>query len=413
MIIPSIDLENGQAVQKVQGKETVLVSEREPIDLAREFNRYGPVAVIDLDAALGQGSNLALVRQLCRVAEVHAGGGLRNEAGIDTMLRAGASQVIIGTAATPELLAKFPADRIIVAVDHHDGTVLDHGWTKATSETVLERGQRLAPYCGGFLCTAVKVEGTMQGLPLDVAQQLRTLTGRPVTVAGGTRNTEDCVRAARAGLDVQVGRSLYSGELNLNDTVVRSLDWSKYPDLLIPTIAQDDLTGQILIHAYSSRNSLRRALQQGTGTYFSRSRNEIWTKGLTSGHTQEIVAVRFDCDRDALLFRVRQTGPACHTGSHSCFGARQFSLDALQQTLRQRIEAGDPSSYTVRLAHDPDLNDAKIMEEAQEVCVAPDDDNLVWEVADVLYHMMVRLTARGIPWSAVLAELAGRERPPK
>jgi phosphoribosylformimino-5-aminoimidazole carboxamide ribonucleotide (ProFAR) isomerase len=319
MIIPSIDIIDGKAVQLRQGKEHVLTAERDPVDLAKEFNRYGEVAVIDLDAALGKGDNLELISRICRVADCRVGGGIRDKERGQEILRAGASQIIIGTAAEPGLLKEFPPEKIIVALDHRGGEVLDKGWTRGTGETIIDRAERLKEFCGGFLVTFVEDEGGMGGMDLEALEELKKQLPGKLTVAGGVAETEEVIAISKLGLDVQVGMSLYTGKLDLAESVVGSIDFGKMP--LVPTITQDE-TGQVLMLAYSSPDSLRKALNEGKGVYYSRSREELWEKGLTSGHTQELVSCRTDCDRDALLFSVRQTGVACHKGSYSCFGGR-------------------------------------------------------------------------------------------
>ncbi|MCA9791066.1 MAG: phosphoribosyl-ATP diphosphatase [Candidatus Eremiobacteraeota bacterium] len=315
MLVCSIDIMNGAAVQLRQGKEHVLTSPTPPLELAREFNRYGEVAVIDLDAALGKGDNLELLCELCRVADVRAGGGIRDLDRAKRLLRAGARQLIIGTAATPEFLAKLPAERVSVAIDHVGGKVVDHGWTASTGEDLLTRANRLAPHCGAFLCTFVEDEGGMQGLNLTEVERLGRELPHPVTFAGGVRSAQDVVGVSRLGHDVQVGMALYTGALSPASVVVDCLDWEKCPQM--PTVVSDGK--QVLMLAYSTPESLARALSEGKGIYFSRSRNQLWEKGLSSGHTQRLVSCRTDCDRDALLALVEQTGPACHTGRRSCF----------------------------------------------------------------------------------------------
>jgi phosphoribosyl-ATP pyrophosphohydrolase len=407
MIIPSIDIQDGKAVQLRQGKELVLTADRDPVDLAREFNRYGEVAVIDLDAALGKGDNLGLVRRICRVAQTRVGGGIRDEDRARKVLRAGADRIIVGTAAEPELLKKFPPERVIVAIDNRRGEVVDRGWTRGTGEDPLDRAARLAPWCGGFLCTFVEREGGLGGMDLGEVEKFREKVGGRLTVAGGVADTAEAVRLNRLGLDVQVGISLYRGFLNLADVVVGSVDFEKIP--LVPTVVQDE-AGQVLMLAYSSPESLRRALVEGKGIYYSRSRQELWEKGLTSGNTQELVSCRADCDRDALLFTVRQTGPACHTGEETCFGGRRFTLEQLFGILASRRENLPEGSYSARMFKDRGALLGKIREEAEEVITAETRDDRVWEIADVLYFLSLLAVDEGIGFAELEAELGGRRR---
>lgn len=412
MIIPSIDLMDGKAVQLRQGKDLILTEDRDPVELAREFNRYGEVAVIDLDAAMGKGDNIDLVRRICRVADVRAGGGIRTPERGRELLRAGAKRIIVGTAATPEFLQNFPAERVMVAIDHKDGEVVDKGWTEGTGENFIDRANRLAPYCGSFLCTFVAEEGTMQGMNQDKLKQVQEEIHKPVTVAGGVASTEEVIAISKLGLDVQVGMALYTGKIDLAEAVAGSLDFAKAPQM--PTIVQDD-AGQVLMLAYSTPESLKLALKEGRGIYFSRSRNELWRKGETSGNMQELTACRTDCDRDALLFTVKQTGvAACHTGAYSCFGsglkAREFSLPALFDTLRKRREELPEGSYSAKLFTNKELLLRKLMEEAFEVTRAETRQDAIWEIADTLYFLSVTAATQDIAWSELEAELGGRHR---
>lgn len=410
MIVCSIDLKGGEAVQLRQGKEHVLTSPRHPLELAAEFNRYGEIAVIDLDAALGIGDNMDLIYKMCRVADVRAGGGIRDEARGSAYLRAGAQKIIIGTAAEPELLSKFPADRVMVALDHNKkGEVLDRGWTHKTGENLIERANRLAPYCSGFLCTFVENEGGMSGLELQQVEELKAKIPHPITIAGGTSTSTEVAKFSKLGCDVQVGMALYLGLLNPVDAILESLDFSKQSDGLIPTVVQE-VSGQVLMLAYSSEESLRQALTDGKGVYFSRSRNEIWEKGKTSGNSQELIACRTDCDRDALIFTVTQKGPACHTGQHACFGLKHFSMHTLFDVLKSRRKDLPESSYSAKFFKDRKKLVRKIMEEAFEVATSHSQENLRWEIADALYFMSLLAVDEGLEWSDVIGELRGRHR---
>jgi phosphoribosyl-ATP pyrophosphohydrolase/phosphoribosyl-AMP cyclohydrolase len=398
---------DGKAVQLQQGRKKVLTSKRDPVELAREFNRFGEVAVIDLDAALGRGDNLELVRKICRVADVRAGGGIRDIERGRELLKVGASCIIIGTAATPEFLKNFPKERVQVALDHRNGKILDKGWTRNTGEDIFKRAKRLAPYCRGFLCTFVEGEGCMRGLNREFAETLQKKIKKPLTIAGGIKNTEEAADFVKMGFDVQVGMSLYKGELDLAAGVVGSVDFEKSP--LVPTIVQDE-AGRILMLAYSNRESLGKALRKGKGIYYSRSRRKIWVKGETSGNTQELISCRLDCDRDTLLFTVRQKGPACHTGSYSCFGPKRFRMQDLFIVLKSRKKELPAGSYTTKLLKDAKLLNRKIMEEAFEVTDASGTRELAWETADVIYHMAVLCTREGLDWRMIEAELGGRSR---
>ncbi|MBI5498873.1 MAG: phosphoribosyl-ATP diphosphatase [Deltaproteobacteria bacterium] len=410
MIVPSIDLMGGRAVQLRRGRTKVL-ERRDVLGLARRFRTYGPIAVIDLDAALGRGDNLALIRRICAEAECRVGGGIRTVERAREVLAAGAAQLIVGTKAERSFLAQLPKDRVIVAVDAVRGTVVDRGWRRRTRATPEARARELSPYCAGFLFTVVEREGGLGGTDLDAIRRVRAATELPLTAAGGITTEEEILRLDRLGIDAQVGMAIYTGKLDLPSAFAALIDFGKDPRGLVPTVVVDE-RGNVLTLAYSSRRSLVRALRTRRGVYESRSRGRIWVKGETSGHVQELRRVEADCDRDALVFVVRQTGVACHTGSYSCFGTGRprFETGLLYDTLRSRIAEGGEESYTVRLARSPRLLRRKVMEEAYELVEAVTGEERVHEAADLVYHTLALLAAEGVGWDEVLRRLEARRR---
>ncbi len=197
---------------------------------------------------------------------------------------------------------------------------------------------------------------------------------------------------------------------------------------LIPTIIQDAKTGQVLTHAYMSPESLRRTLESDQVWFYSRSRQELWHKGATSGNYLNVKEVRTDCDADAILVKVEPTGPACHTGETSCFftpveeepsGYKRTEggvgiLEELFAVIQARKETMPEDSYTARLLKEGTPKVAqKVVEEAGETAIAAtqgDKEQLIREVADLLYHSLVLLAASGVRPKAVWQELASRRR---
>jgi len=216
--------------------------------------------------------------------------------------------------------------------------------------------------------------------------------------------------------------------LNYNgDTVMNKIDWDKNP--LIPAIAQDATTNEVLMLAYMNKEALELTLQTGYAHYFSRSKQRIWKKGESSNHTQEIVDVLLDCDSDTIVLKVNQNGVACHTGRRSCFftsikedkviidqevntDAIYGVVDTLYHTILERKNApASQKSWTKKLLDDKELLLSKIREEADEVCVAIDkesDEQVIYESADLLYHTLVGLGYRNISPDRVKQELARR-----
>jgi phosphoribosyl-ATP pyrophosphohydrolase/phosphoribosyl-AMP cyclohydrolase len=190
---------------------------------------------------------------------------------------------------------------------------------------------------------------------------------------------------------------------------------------LVPCIAQDWQTGEVLMFAYMNSEALERTRATGEVHYWSRSRNELWHKGATSGNVQKLKGLRVDCDRDVLLALVEPAGPACHTGERSCFFTGDLTpkaphevLPGLERTIEQRAAAADASSsYTAKLLADPALAGAKVEEEAEEVVRAvreESDARVANEAADVLYHLAVLLRSRGLSFADAERVLDERSR---
>ena len=408
MLIPSIDIQGGKAVQLRRGKELVLTSDKNPRDLAREFGRVGEVAVIDLDAAMGKGDNLALVEELCGLAPCRVGGGIRTIDRAQRLLRAGARKLIIGTMADPVFLSELPPGRVIVALDADGGKVVDQGWTNSTGETPIDRARRLAPLVSGFLYTLVDLEGTEQGIDLTRVKALAEATKIPITAAGGITKVSEVAALDQMGVDAQVGMALYQGRFTAAECLVAVMDFARDRGY-VPTIVQDVRDGRVLMFSRSTPETLREAIEKGEVILHSRKRGR-WRKGEESGNTQKLVRVEVDCDRDTLLFHVEPSGPACHTGKESCFGERPFSLERLQEIISHRRSAPPRTSYTQALLSDPVTRKAKLLEEAAELADAPTHENARWEAADLLYHALVEMGARGLKLSEVISELEARQR---
>lgn len=204
---------------------------------------------------------------------------------------------------------------------------------------------------------------------------------------------------------------------------------------LVPAVVQDVQSKEVLMMAYMNRESLQLSVETGVTWYWSRSRNELWNKGATSGHTQRIVSMAYDCDGDTLVVKVEQKGPACHTGRYSCFfnpvevsgntapaeavqttADRFATLGQLESVIAERYAERPDGSYTTYLFEKGvDKILKKVGEEASEVIIAAknkDNDELRSEVSDLIFHLMVLLRERGLPLDDVIREINGRHGKP-
>ncbi len=222
--------------------------------------------------------------------------------------------------------------------------------------------------------------------------------------------------------------TVLSGDSTLrNGEIIMNIDWNKNP--LIPAIAQDAQTNDVLMLAYMNEEAFNLTLSTGYAHYFSRSKQRIWKKGESSGHTQEVKDVLLDCDADTVVLKIKQNGVACHTGRRSCFFTSVLQdkvildkevdtdaiygvVDTLYHTILERKNTPtEQKSWTKKLLDDKALMLSKIREEADEVCVAIDeesDEQVIYEAADLLYHTLVGLGYREISPDRVKQELARR-----
>ena len=429
MVISSIDLKNGHVVQLKNGKDLML--ERDDADsLIRQFDTYGEVAVIDLDAALGNVDangntvNTPLLKSLLRHGNVRTGGGIRTVKRARELVSLGAEKVIIGSAAWKsapvagesvlnedflnELAAAIGKDRIIISVDAINGKIAVKGWTETVDIPLIEGAKQAEKFCSELLFTCVEKEGCMQGTNMDYAKQLREAVKCRVVVAGGVSSVEEIAALERLHCDVQLGMALYTNKVNLTDAFVACLDFEKTP--LIPVIAQS-VNGDVLMQGFANADAVRKTFDCGKLTFWSRSRNELWTKGETSGNFLDVVRLRADCDRDSILATVLPTGPACHTGSWTCYGTdpgEKSSMGRLYNIIADRFANPKPGSYTATL--DAKRVREKVEEEAEELCEADTRDEVIWEAADLLYFVNVLMYKEGVSWKDVYDELDRRHK---
>ena len=226
MIIPCIDLMDGKVVQLVQGREKALEGDS-PLAMLKKFAGFPEIQVIDLDAAIGKGSNDDIVRLLAGKARVRVGGGVRSAERAAKLVEQGAHRVIIGTAAfhkngvnrefLEEAGAAIGSERILVALDSKEGKIVVKGWRESLDLTAEEVIREIEPYCGGFLCTYVDKEGMMQGTDLDWFLRLRQSTSNEVTAAGGITTLDDVRSLLAINVHAALGMAIYTGRLDLDE----------------------------------------------------------------------------------------------------------------------------------------------------------------------------------------------------
>ncbi|MCI5523677.1 MAG: bifunctional phosphoribosyl-AMP cyclohydrolase/phosphoribosyl-ATP diphosphatase HisIE [Spirochaetia bacterium] len=432
MVIASIDMKDGHVVQLKNGKDLML--QRDDADaLINGFNKYGEVAVIDLDAAMGNTNekgntpNTELLKSLLRKGNVRAGGGIRSVKKARELISLGAEKVIIGSAAwnsnrqnesdpilnvefLEELTKAIGRQRIIISVDAINGKIAVKGWKETVNISLIEGAKEAEKYASELLFTCVEKEGCMEGTDMEQVKALRSAVKCRVVAAGGVNSLEQITELEKLGCDVQLGMALYTGVVNLKDAFISCLNFEKV-DGMIPVIAQS-VNGEVLMMGYSNREAFEKTFETGKLTFFSRTRNVLWTKGETSGHFLQVVKLRADCDRDTVLATVIPHGGACHTGSWTCFGSQpdeRSTLERLYAVISERFANPRPGSYTATL-NDKRVRE-KVMEEAEELTDdAETKEDVIWEAADLLYFVSVLMYKEGVSWQDVYNELDRRHK---
>ncbi len=224
MLIPSIDLMGGRIVQLVQGEKKALEFDDFEVWVER-FSSYPVVQLVDLDAAMGKGSNRQLIAEFCRKLPCQVGGGIRSIDEAATIFDCGARKTIIGSSLikdgavdtdfAKQLSDRFGPERLIFAVDSRNGRVAIHGWKTITETPPADMMRELEPFCSAFLYTNIETEGLMRGIPLDTVRQLRQITSRRLIAAGGITTASEIEELDQMGVDAVVGMAIYSGLLKI------------------------------------------------------------------------------------------------------------------------------------------------------------------------------------------------------
>ncbi|MGI5070791.1 bifunctional phosphoribosyl-AMP cyclohydrolase/phosphoribosyl-ATP diphosphatase HisIE [Treponema pectinovorum] len=431
MVIASIDMKDGHVVQLKNGRDLVLQRD-DAENLISEFNRYGEVAIIDLDQAFGNADekgetkNTQLFQHLLRKGNVRVGGGINTVKKARELISLGAEKVIIGSAAwnssikdgesvlneniLQELNDAIGKERVIISVDAIHGKIAVKGWTQTVDVSLVEGAKQAEKFCSELLFTCVEKEGCMEGTDMQLVEELRKAVKCRVVVAGGVNSIEQIVQLEKLGCDVQLGMALYTGVVNLKDAFINCLNYEKTGGL-IPVIAQSP-SGEVLMMGYANKEAFAKSFETRRLTFFSRTKNRLWTKGEESQHYLDLIKMRADCDRDTVLATVFPNGGVCHTGSYTCFCSEvdaKSNLERLYATVAERFANPRPGSYTATL--DAKRVREKIKEEAEELTDEAESKNdIIWEVTDLIYFMSVLMYKEGVTWQDIYNELDKRHK---
>lgn len=455
-LYPAIDVKDGQCVRLKKGlfNEVTVYSER-PYEIAKGFEEAGAqfIHTVDLDGALkGHGVNAETIKKICSSVNVpvQMGGGIRTLENIQEVLDLGVYRVIIGTKAVenPDFIKaaidRFGAEHIVVGVDAKDGLVAIEGWEKVSDKTALSLALAMKDIgVQTIVYTDISKDGMLTGPNVEQTKILSDKTGIDIIASGGMSCMDDLTHINDAGIHgAIIGKAIYEKRIDLKEAVnlfESGASYSKasampkadilFKDLkldangLIPVVVQDYVNGEVLMLAYMNEEAYNKTLETGIMTYYSRSRQELWIKGLTSGHFQYVRSIEIDCDNDTLLAKVKQIGAACHTGNKSCFYRNLVSTEYAQtnplkvfnnvmsiiEDRKQHPKEGSYTNYLFDKGIDKILK--KCGEEATEVIIAaknPDPEEIKYEISDFLYHVMVLMVLKGVTWEDIVKELANR-----
>ncbi|MDO4284373.1 MAG: bifunctional phosphoribosyl-AMP cyclohydrolase/phosphoribosyl-ATP diphosphatase HisIE [Eubacteriales bacterium] len=424
--IPCIYLKEGKAVKGLQDPTIVSL---DPVALAGSYNNGNADGLLIFDQSNTDAEHeeaLDLIKEICgqvKIPVIGAGNVKRME-DVKKLLYAGCQMAALNyskpenVAITKEVSEKFGKDRIAACY--------------RAADAVTEHKELIAAYVEKMILideTAIKEALAIKDIPTIISlpevsldkildfftyENIDGITGNAVNEnIGELRNIK--VLCRENGITV-----------NLHEAKLAWSDFKLNSDGQLPVVVQEADTDEVLMVAYMNEEAYNLTVATGRMTYFSRSRQSLWIKGETSGHFQYVKSLTADCDRDTLLAKVDQIGPACHTGSHSCFfnevavyGAPENNpqkvLEQVYGTILDRREHPKEGSYTNYLFEKGiDKMLKKLGEESTEIVIAaknPNANEIKYEMADYLYHMMVVMAEKGVTWRDITEELARRERP--
>ena len=403
-----------------------------PVEEAKFYNDTGADAVAFFDSKAsreGLEKNIPIIKAIAREVDIPiiACGGVRRLEDVKKLLYAGASKVCMKSAPLEDISIvkeasdRFGSERIIVTIDLtecEDPVAYGKALKEAgAGELLLVHYGKLNRY--NEYVKEVKKE---VGLPIIVSSY--STDGQEIADLLKDTGAETISLYNLEQHDVMQLKQICAASgvpVNLYESAVPFSEFKKDDMGLVPCIVQDYKTKDVLMMAYMNEESFAKTLETGRMTYFSRSRNELWVKGETSGHFQYVKSLSIDCDKDTILAKVSQVGAACHTGNRSCFYTplveKEYDdtnpltvFQDVYNVIMDRKEHPKEGSYTNYLFEKGiDKILKKVGEEATEVVIAaknPDKDELKYEISDLLYHLMVLMAERDTTWTEVIRELA-------
>ena len=422
--VACIYLDQGQAVKGFRDK-TVIAAD--PIELAITYTDQDVDAIIVFDFSTDDASHEESISLIKKMAEkvsvpIYGAGNIKRMEDVKKILYAGCKKAILnfGKQTNQEIIEevskKFGRDKIAAAISSDDNFEINKDLLEQYADELILLDEHALKNCLG--ATSLPMITLLPEISLE--KMLTILEKENVSGVSGNivnENTKEIAALKQICMEKGMKVHVFEAKMDFSEFKLNS-------EGLITVVVQDYKTNQVLMVAYMNEEAYYKTLQTRKMTYYSRSRNELWIKGLTSGHFQYVKGLSIDCDNDTLLAKVSQVGAACHTGNYSCFyrdlieeekESIENPLEVFEQVFsvikdrKIHPKEGSYTNYLFDKGVDKILK--KLGEEATEIVIAsknPNPDEIKYEISDFLYHMMVLMAEKGITWEEITTELANR-----
>lgn len=423
-LIPAIYLLDGNTVEDFRNTAE---TGQNPVELAKYYSDAGADAIFVFglsDTDDGHEADIAALKEMARNVDIplYAGGRVKKVEDIKKYLYAGATKAILNYAKqsnldlTEEVSKRFGKDKIMVSIDNVE--------CLNTNKALIEEFASEIIYVYADKVDDVKQVNALTNIPVQVLWSSEE--DKMIELLQFDNVSGMCSKTLNQDTDylaLKASAKKAGIPMNLNEPTMVWNDFKLNSDGLLPVIVQDYKTEEVLMMAYMNEEAYNNTIATGRMTYYSRSRQELWVKGLTSGHFQYVKSLAIDCDNDTMLAKVSQVGAACHTGNRSCFYRniieKEYAntnplkvFEDVYNVIADRKENPKEGSYTNYLFEKGiDKILKKVGEEATEIVIAaknPDPEEIKYEMSDFLYHAMVLMVERGITWQDITKELANR-----
>ena len=436
-IVPCLDIKDGKTVKGIN-----FVNFRDagdPVELGTQYSREGADELVYLDITAsheGRKTFTELVKKVAANISIPftVGGGINELKDVDRLLSAGADKVSINSAALrnpsliEEIAKNFGSQVCVVAIDANyengDWICYLNGGRIPTEKHLFQwaaEAENLG--AGEILFTSMTHDGVKDGYANEALSTLADNLHIPVIASGGAGKMEhfrDTFAAGKA--DAALAASVFHfGEIGIADLKQylnrEGINVRKMGGL-IPAIVQDNNTNKVLMLGFMNEEAYEETKETGKVTFFSRTKNRLWMKGETSGNTLQVVSMMVDCDNDTILIKANPAGPVCHTGADTCFGEKNVEdimfLKYLQDFIEQRRQEMPEGSYTTSLfLKGVNRMAQKVGEEAVETVIEATngtEDGFIYEASDLIYHLIVLLTSKGLRLEDLARELKKRHK---